>query len=111
MQSTFVVVSCLTAALCWASKVHESTSIDCPAVKADGQIDTGNTTPATINFTLDTSTGKFHGTAHVTVQNLSGKTHKFHGLNFGFPGVQKSTYTVHADGTAKVTMSGVEVPL
>jgi hypothetical protein len=109
--SALVVASCLTAAVCWASKIHESVPIQCPAVLANGQIDVAVKKTATLNLILDTSTGKFHGTAHVTVENASGKTHTFHDVDFGFPGVQKSTYTVHADGTAKVRLSGVEVPL
>ena len=105
------VLVCLASAACWASKQHEVSQIQCPAVLANGQLDNGNTTAADFHFVIDTSNAKFHGTAHVTVPNASGKTLKFHGLNFGFPGIGKSTYTVHANGTAKVTMSGVEVSL
>jgi len=85
--------------------------IECPAVLANGQLDNGNTTSATFIFVIDPSNGKFHGTANVTVPNASGKTLKFHDLTFGFTGVTRSTYTVHANGNAKVTMSGVELSL
>jgi hypothetical protein len=107
-RAAIVILAYLaSAAVCRASKLQEESLIECPAVLANGQLDSGNTTSANFIFVIDTSNNKFHGTANATVPNASGKTLKFHDLTFGFSGVIKSTYTVHANGTAKVTMSGI----
>jgi len=103
-RTALIMAACLVSTVCWGSKTQLTAPIACTAVAADGSLDLGTTTAAT--FTYVEVRGKFHGTATVTVNNASGKTHIFHGHTFGFPGVTKSTYVVHADGTAKVRMSG-----
>ena len=103
-RAALIATACLASTVCWGSRTELTAPIACPAVAADGSLDLGTTTAAT--FTYIDVNGKFHGTAAATVTNASGKTHTFHGLTFGFPGATRSTYTVHADGTAKVRMSG-----
>ena len=109
MKRVAVLGLCLVTTVVFAKQEKGSVTVRLPGVTKAGTLDDTLGADVTVNFSVNTETGKFTAHGDGKVKNLSKKTAKFKNIPVTIPdvNVKKSTYTVKKTGKCSVTASGV----